>query len=98
MVLSLSLQPYQARLQQFRSKVGTDEPTKISHSYFVDPDADVVTTMAPEFQNMEYENGITTVKGTPKNNSISKDKTVDFVSFRLPSCFFCFVIRRFVYN
>ena len=76
--LSLSIQPYQARLQQFRSKVGTDESTKISHSYFVDPDADVVTTTAPEFQNMEYENGITTVKGTSKHNFISKDKTVDF--------------------
>ena len=52
------------RLQQFRSKVGTDESSTITHGYFVDPDADVTTTTAPEFESTEYENGITTVKGT----------------------------------
>ena len=52
------------RLQQFRSKVGTDESTTTSHGFFVDPEADVVTTTAPEFETTEYENGITTVKGT----------------------------------
>ena len=51
-------------MQQFRSKVGSEESAKNTQNYFVDPDADVVVTTAPEFESTEYENGITTVKGT----------------------------------
>ena len=51
------------RLQQFRSKVASEDPAKSGHAHFVDPGADVVMTTAPEFESTEYENGITTVKG-----------------------------------
>ena len=58
----LHSQPYQVQLLEFRSKVSDDEPSKTSN-YFVDPEADVAMTTAPEFHGTEYENGITIVKG-----------------------------------
>ena len=41
-----------------------DETSK-TPQYFVDPEAEVAMTVAPEFEGTEYENGITTVKGLP---------------------------------
>ena len=40
--------------------MGQEESSK---TFFVDVKADIVTTVAPDFKGMEYENGITTVKG-----------------------------------
>ena len=54
------LQPYQVTLQEFRATVGQEESSK---TFFVDVEADIVTTVAPDFKGTEYENGITTVKG-----------------------------------
>ena len=40
--------------------MGQEESSK---TFFVDVKVDIVTTVAPGFKGMEYENGITTVKG-----------------------------------
>ena len=49
---------------EFRASVSQDEASK-TPQYFVDPEAEVAMTVAPEFEGTEYENGITTVKGFP---------------------------------